>query len=375
MSTLTSSRAISDFESLEGLDESALRALIREGKPSEKVWAAWKLALNSKEDAQHTLSDAMTEEPTSGVRAHWVIVLFSQGELELVSVLAQHDPSPLVRETAARYLAPCATRSDPPGLQPALASCLSDKAPRVRQAALKHLCSSPGEALLERVHGMALDPDAQVRMASLTYLLEHHGATLRGAGAYVHDADVHVRRRALSALSASQGTGTSWAMERLLVEEDDEARETLTEHLIEAGEVAQMARLLADKAPLVIHEVFAPLARGERRFAWPVMAPLFGACPDSPTLLVLCACVESASVPMGSAVALIDEATRYYEGEELWLPHLIQITGPLLETLPEERREGFPELRALLVDELHAARAQRWGPIDKLEGLLRLLGE
>ncbi|MDP6944736.1 MAG: hypothetical protein QF464_11345, partial [Myxococcota bacterium] len=59
--------------------------------------------------------------------------------------------------------------------------------------------------------------------------------------------------------------------------------------------------------------------------------------------------------------------------EELWLPHLIQMTRPLLETMTVEERQQFTGLRHLLVDELAAARAQRWGPIDKLEGLLTLM--
>jgi hypothetical protein len=49
------------------------------------------------------------------------------------------------------------------------------------------------------------------------------------------------------------------------------------------------------------------------------------------------------------------------------------MTRPLLETMTVEERQQFTGLRHLLVDELAAARAQRWGPIDKLEGLLTLM--
>ena len=363
------------FEAFRELDDEALRTLIVEGTPSQKVWAAWQLALSSGSGADAALTDAMCDEPTSGVRAHWIIVLFSHGESELVAVLAQHDPSPLVRETAARYLAPTAGRAEAVTIHPALASCLSDAAPRVRQTAVRHLASEPGTALLNRVHQMVADPDAQVRMASLEYLLTHHGQDVQAIGAYVADPDVHVRRRALEAMASIRPPDLSWALERVLVEEDEAARDTLVAALLEANQESALALALSNKAPLAIHDVFAPLARVERRFSWEVMAPLFGACPDSPTLLALCACVETATIPLGSAVALIDEATAYYEGEELWLPHLIQITRPLLETLSDERRAGFPALRALLVDELRAARVQRWGPIETLEALLQLLPE
>ena len=343
--------------------------------PLEKVWAAWHLALVAGASADIALTDAMTDEPTAGVRAHWVIVLFSHGEHDLVAVLARYDPSALVRETAARYLAPIAGRSGVSKLGITLAACLLDRSSRVRQTTVRHLAPAPGEELLARVHGMVDDGDAQVRMAAMEYLLAHHGASMETLSGYTSDPDVHVRRRAVDALASAVVAETDWALERLLVEEDEAARERLTSRLLDAGREADMAQALAKGAPLAIHDVYAPLARAERRSSWTVMAPLFGACPDSPTLLVLCACLDTATTPVGSAVALIDEATAYYEGEELWLPHLIQITQPLLDVLTPERRAGFPALRALLADELVAARAQRWGPIERLEALLAMLPE
>lgn len=363
------------YDALSDLDEAGLRALLRDGRPAEKVWAAWRLALVAGLSADPALTDAMTDEPIAGVRAHWVIVLFSHGEHGLVAVLAEHDPSPLVRETAARYLAPIAGRPGASKLGVTLAACLTDHSSRVRQTTVRHLAHAPGEELLARVHTMVADTDAQVRMAALEYVLAHHGAALETVRAYAADVDVHVRRRAVSALASAGIDDTDWALERLLVEEDEAAREALTSRVLDVGREADMAQRLAAEAPLVIHDVFAPLARVERRFPWQVMAPLFGACPDSPTLLVLCACLETATTPEGSAVALIDEATAYYEGEELWLPHLIQITQPLLGVLTPERRAGFPALRALLADELIAARAQRWGPIETLEALIAMFPE
>ena len=363
------------FEALADLDSSELRVLIREGRPVEKVWAAWQLAIVAGRDADPALSDALSEEPSAGVRAHWIIVLYSHGESELVSVLAQHDPSALVRETAVRYLAPSADQPKTPALRPALGACMSDDAPRVRQTTLRHLAAAPGPELLERVYSMSSDPDAQVRMAALNYLLRHHCSAEDSIASYTSDVDVHVRRRAIDALVTPESSSLDWSIERLIVEEDEQARERLLEGVIQAELIDALALKLSLRAPLMVHDVFAPLARRSLRFPWSTMAPLMGVCPDSPTLLVLCACLDASTVSEGAAVALIDEATAYYEGEELWLPHLIQITTPLLKALTTERRAGFPALRALLMDELHAARAQRWGPIDKLEALLSLLEE
>ena len=376
MSSMTDSAVVDSYEhydSLAELDEGALRGLIQRGRPDEKVWAAWRLALVAGGEADGTLTDALAEEPTAGVRAHWIIVLYSHGETDLVSVLAQHDPSPLVRETAVRYLAPTVGRPTTAWLGPTLAACLADSAPRVRQTAVRHLAPSPGPELLARVQGMVQDADAQVRMAALEYLLAHHPTSLEVIGPYAADEDVHVRRRAVGALTSAALEDTDWILDRLVVEVDDAARDQLTETILAAGQEDRLAQHLATHAPLMVHDILAPLARQERRFAWSVLAPLFGACPDSPTLLVLCACLETSTIPLGSATALVDEATAYYENEELWLPHLIQITRPLLDRLPPEKRAGFPALRVLLVDELEAARAQRWGPIDTLEALLELL--
>ena len=371
----SASASYAHFDALAALNVSGLRELLETGRPAEKVWAAWHLALSLGQEADGALTDAIAEEPTSGVRAHWIIVLFSHGETELVSVLAQHDPSPLVRETAVRYLAPTAGRPTTLALGPALAACMADTAPRVRQTAIRYLAPRPGPELLARVESVASDPDAQVRMAALEYLLAHHSNRGEALGAYTADEDVHVRRRAVAALALRSDEETQWALERLLSEEDEEAREHLTRCVLEAGREGELAQRLAAEAPLMIHEIFAPLARSERRFPWSVMAPLFGACPDSPTLLALCACLETETIPLGSASALIDEATAYYEDEELWLPHLIQITRPLLEALPQEKRASFPALRVLLNDELEAARVQKWGPIATLEALLDLLAE
>ena len=375
MSEPLSTTKVEAFEALANCEEGELRGLIREGKPAEKVWAAWQLALVAGREADATLSDALSDEPSPGVRAHWVIVLFSHGESELVAVLAEHDPSVLVRETAARYLAPTAGRAESFPIHPALAACLGDTAPRVRQTVVRHLAEEPGEELFSRVLRLSGDGDAQVRMAALEYVLGRHATERTHIAPYSADPDVHVRRRAVEALVAIEADGKGWAIERLLIEEDEQVRSHLVSAVLDAQMGAELAVRLAEKAPLMIHDVYAPLARKEERFPWSTLAPLMGACPDSPTLLVLCACLDPSTISEGAAVALIDEATAYYEGEELWLPHLIQITAPLLNTLSLERRAGFPALRALLVEELQAARAQRWGPIDKLESLLQLLEE
>ncbi|MDP6944087.1 MAG: hypothetical protein QF464_08065, partial [Myxococcota bacterium] len=145
-------RTYAHYDEVAALDEVSLRELVRGGSSSERVWAAWRLALVVGPPAAGALTDALAEEPTAGVRAHWVIVLFSHGEIELVAVLAQHDPSPLVRETAARYLAPTVGRST--ALAPTLAACLTDIEPRVRQTAVRHLASDPGPELSARVRGM-----------------------------------------------------------------------------------------------------------------------------------------------------------------------------------------------------------------------------
>ena len=90
------------FDQVRVLGEPELRALIEHGRPEERVWAIWALALRS-DDAIGEL--ARREEPDAGVRRTLAVLLAGHGELELLVALARRDPAPEVRAAAMQLVA------------------------------------------------------------------------------------------------------------------------------------------------------------------------------------------------------------------------------------------------------------------------------
>ena len=90
------------FDQVRVLGEPELRALIEHGRPEERVWAIWALALRS-DDAVGEL--ARREEPDAGVRRTLAVLLAGHGELDLLVALARRDPAPEVRAAAMQLVA------------------------------------------------------------------------------------------------------------------------------------------------------------------------------------------------------------------------------------------------------------------------------
>ena len=68
MTEATRTSEYDDHQTVARLREPELRRLTREGTPTEKVWAAWSLALLLGSDASEPLTETMITEPTDGVR-------------------------------------------------------------------------------------------------------------------------------------------------------------------------------------------------------------------------------------------------------------------------------------------------------------------
>jgi hypothetical protein len=92
---------LATFDDTSGLDEPALRDLLEHGRPEERVWAIWALALRSAADIGDL---ARRDEPDPGVRRSLAIVLAGHGQLDLLTQLARRDPAPEVRAAATRLL-------------------------------------------------------------------------------------------------------------------------------------------------------------------------------------------------------------------------------------------------------------------------------
>jgi hypothetical protein len=79
------------FEQVRELAERDLRALLEHGRPEQRVWAIWALALRSTDGVGDL---GQRNEPDAGVRRTLAVVLAGHGELELLIALARRDPAP-----------------------------------------------------------------------------------------------------------------------------------------------------------------------------------------------------------------------------------------------------------------------------------------
>jgi hypothetical protein len=92
--------AIESFEDVRGLGENELRALLESGRPEQRVWALWALALRSVDVAEL----GARVEPDAGVRRNLAVVLAGHGQIELLLALAKRDPAAEVRAAAMQLV-------------------------------------------------------------------------------------------------------------------------------------------------------------------------------------------------------------------------------------------------------------------------------
>lgn len=137
------------------LADGQLRDLLSTGDGPERVWAAWALGTRTERRCVPDLVAALEREASEGVRRNLAVMLAGYGELDIVAGLARLDPSPLVRATAAAYLARCARRAAAgqgaadQALVDLVAGCLAaERHPMVRRALLGAL--PPDEAARQR---------------------------------------------------------------------------------------------------------------------------------------------------------------------------------------------------------------------------------
>ena len=95
--------AVESFDDVRGLTESELRDLLDAGRPEQRVWALWALALRSTQPgALDTV--ATRDEPNPGVRRNFAVVLAGHGHYDLLVALALRDPSDEVRAAALQLI-------------------------------------------------------------------------------------------------------------------------------------------------------------------------------------------------------------------------------------------------------------------------------
>jgi hypothetical protein len=92
--------AVESFEDVRGLTDAELRDLLDAGRPEQRLWALWALALRSASDRGAVEVLGKRDEPSPGVRRNLAVVLAGHGHYELLVALALRDPAAEVRAAA-----------------------------------------------------------------------------------------------------------------------------------------------------------------------------------------------------------------------------------------------------------------------------------
>jgi hypothetical protein len=260
---------IDSFDDLRELDEPALRALLDDGRPEERVWAIWALALRS---ADHVDELGRRREPDPGVRRNLAVVLAGHGHLDLLVALAIADPAPEVRAAAMTLVTRLA---------------LDDKLPRAL------------------VTDRARADGPEVRLAVLcTITSDAPGFLLDLAERLLGDHDLDVRCEAFEALARGGRIAHAIAW---------------VQQLPEAEARLVLMRWAAAAAPNVYAEALAGASRRLRRLAiesvrvpsWRDLAPLIG---DDPMLLRTLAKRDRAALDEIPLAELVRAALRDRRG-------------------------------------------------------------
>jgi HEAT repeat protein len=157
---------IESFDDVRDLAEDRLRALLARGRPEERVWAIWALALRS---AGNVGELARHRDPDPGVRRNLAVVLAGHGELDLLVALAQRDPAAEVRAGAMQLVARLAVDGK---LAPELViERVHDDGSQVRSAVLGTVSPTAPRWLLALAIELLDDPDADVRYEAFEALV------------------------------------------------------------------------------------------------------------------------------------------------------------------------------------------------------------
>lgn len=234
-----SREVIESFDDVRVLDEGALRTLLEHGRPEERVWAIWALALKSADMA----AVGQRVEPDAGVRRNLAVVLAGHGQLELLVALAKRDPAPEVRAAAMQLV----TRIAVDG-------------------------KLPSAIVVERVHA----DGSQVKLAVLGTLFEGAPAWLvELARELLEDRDPEVRYEAFEALLrvGSRAHALAWL---------EEAPEPEARLALMRWSTATRVHVCAETLARASRRLRRILIESARSVGWADLAPAVG---DEPALL------------------------------------------------------------------------------------------
>jgi HEAT repeat protein len=248
--------AIESFEDVRGLGDAELRALLEGGRPEQRVWAIWALALRSADVG--ALGERV--EPDAGVRRNLAIVLAGHGQLDLLVALAKRDPAAEVRAAAMQLVSRFAIDGKLP--QALVRERVGSDGSEVRIAVLGTVFPGAPAWLVELSQKLLDDGDSDVRYEAFEALVRV--GSNEHALMWIEEAPEAEARLALMRWSAR---GRVRASAELLARASRRMRRLLIESVRVAswqdlapaiGEETQLIRALARRNPNVFDEM--PLA-------------------------------------------------------------------------------------------------------------------
>ncbi len=155
---MAAGRQLESFDDVRALTEGELHDLLDRGRPEQRVWAIWALALRSSESVAELGS---RREPDAGVRRNLAVVLAGHGQLELLVALAKRDPAPEVRAAAMQLVARFAIDGKLP--HALVIERVTADTPDVKIAVLGTVFAGAPDWLAELAEKLLEDRDADVR--------------------------------------------------------------------------------------------------------------------------------------------------------------------------------------------------------------------
>jgi hypothetical protein len=157
--------ALESFEDVRELGDAELRALLERGRPEQRVWAIWALALRSAN--VNELGERC--EPDAGVRRNLAVVLAGHGQLDLLVALAKRDPAPEVRAAAMQLVTRFAIDDKLPSSL--IGERVSSDGSEVRIAVLGTVFDGAPQWLVDVAHKLLDDGDSDVRYEAFEALV------------------------------------------------------------------------------------------------------------------------------------------------------------------------------------------------------------
>ena len=154
------------YDEVRELGDAELRELLEQGRPEQRVWAIWALALRSSEAVGELVR---RDEPDAGVRRTLAVILAGHGEHDLLVALARRDPAAEVRAAAMQLVARLALDGSLPTAL--IAERAASDGPEVRIAILGVVFADAPAWLVQLAIGMLDDREPEVRYEAFEALI------------------------------------------------------------------------------------------------------------------------------------------------------------------------------------------------------------